>query len=87
MPYAIEVSPAAERELRGLPVTVQDKIRPVIRALANEPRPSGVVKMQGRDHTYRVRSGDYRIVYEIHDAVLQILIVRIANRRDVYRQR
>jgi len=84
--YTIRFNSAAARELRRLPPQVEAQIRPVIDALANDPRPAGVVKMHGYPRTYRVRSGNFRVVYEIHDEVLTVLVVRVANRRDAYRQ-
>ncbi len=84
MAYEVEVRPAARRQIRKLPIAAQDQIRPVIRALADEPRPSGVGKLTGSD-LYRVRSGDYRIVYEIHDAVLVVVVVTVGHRSEVYR--
>jgi mRNA interferase RelE/StbE len=56
-----------------------------ILALAEEPRPPGVVKMQGAEGYYRLRIGDYRVVYAIEDDVLLVLVVRIGHRREVYR--
>jgi len=56
-----------------------------ILALAEEPRPQGVVKMHGSEGYYRLRVGDYRVVYAIEDAVLLVLVVRIGLRREVYR--
>ncbi len=84
MPYTVKILPAAARDIRKLSRQVQDQIRPVIRALADDPRPSGVVKMSGSDDFYRVRSGDYRIIYQVRDKTL-ILTVVIGNRREVYR--
>jgi mRNA interferase RelE/StbE len=84
MAYQVEVRPAARRQIRKLPIAAQDQIRPVVRALADEPRPHGVSKLTGSD-LYRVRSGDYRIVYEIHDAVLVVVVVTVGHRGEVYR--
>ena len=58
---------------------------PRILALAEEPRPPGVVKMHGGGGYYRLRVGDYRVVYAIEDDVLLVLVVRIGHRREVYR--
>ena len=52
---------------------------------ALESRPAGCKKLVGSEHTYRLRIGDYRVVYDIHDAMLIVLVVRIRHRRDVYR--
>lgn len=56
-----------------------------IETLESDPRPAGSKKLVGSDHTYRLRVGDYRVVYDTHDAMLIILVVRIRHRRDVYR--
>jgi len=53
--------------------------------LVDDPRPHGVEKMSGERNAYRIRVGDYRIIYEIHDAVLIVVVVRVGHRRAVYR--
>ena len=83
----VEIEPAARRQLRKLPLQAQAQIMPVIDALALDPRPSGVVKMEGPEGHYRVRSGDLRIIYAIEEAALIVLVVRIANRREAHRRR
>ena len=85
MAYAIEFAPSAEREFRKLARAIQARLRPHIDALAREPRPPSAKKLKGRDQFWRVRVGDYRIVYEIRDRVLLVLVVRIAHRREAYR--
>ncbi len=85
MKYSIEFKGAALRELRKLPRQAQRQVGPMIDALADNPRPSGVVKMEDAT-TYRVRSGDYRIIYTIEDVALIVLVVKIANRRDAYKR-
>jgi mRNA interferase RelE/StbE len=57
-----------------------------LHALENNPRPPGCVKLQGGDELYRVRVGDYRILYEVQDAVLVVLVVQIGHRGEIYRQ-
>lgn len=64
---------------------MQERIGAAIDALAVEPRPSGVVRLAGRDD-FRIRVGDYRIVYAVDDAARLVLVARIAHRRDVYRR-
>jgi mRNA interferase RelE/StbE len=86
MAYTVEIKPSAARALYKLPQHAQDQIRPVIRALGDNPRPSGVVKMQGPGDFYRVRSGSYRIIYTIEDAALVVTVVRVADRSDVYKR-
>ncbi|HSL57674.1 MAG TPA: type II toxin-antitoxin system mRNA interferase toxin, RelE/StbE family [Acidimicrobiales bacterium] len=70
-----------------LPRPEQQRIRAAIDLLADEPRPSGCTKLVGEDSVYRVRIGDYRIVYEVIDARLVVHVVRVGHRRDVYRDR
>ena len=85
MAYAIEFSPGAEREFRKLAREIQLSLRPRIEALANQPRPTGAKKLKGRDGLWRIRVGDYRIIYEVRDRILVVLVVRVAHRREVYR--
>ena len=82
--YSIEIKRSAARELAELPK--QDRLRVIARIeqLAHDPRPSGSEKLSGQER-YRGRQGDYRILYEIHDHVLLVMVVRIGHRREVYR--
>jgi mRNA interferase RelE/StbE len=64
---------------------VQERIVGRIEELAAEPRPRGAVKLQGEDDLYRIRVGDYRVVYTIRDEELIVLVLRVGHRRDVYR--
>ena len=59
--------------------------KPPVDALAFNPRPNGVKKLEGDDNAWRIRVGEFRIVYEIHDAALVVMKLRVANRRDAYR--
>lgn len=85
--YAVEISSGAQRQMTRLPRDVQDRIIARLHALAGNPRPTGVVEIKGRRRRdeYRMRVGDYRVIYQIFDDILVVLIVRVANRRDVYR--
>ena len=85
MVFRVELRPAALREFKRLPREIQARIRPVVEQLTDEPRPPGVKKLAAQEGRYRIRVGDHRIVYEIHDEVLVVLVVRIAHRREVYR--
>jgi len=87
MSYRIQVAPAAVRQLRKLDRVAQRRVHAAIELLAGEPRPSGAKKLVGADSEWRVRTGDYRIVYEIHDSVLLILVVAVGHRRDIYDRR
>ena len=77
--------PAAIRDLGHLEAPVHERVTQKINTLADEPRPAGVEKLSGRDNRYRVRVGDYRILYEIHDHRVLVLVARVGHRREVYR--
>jgi mRNA interferase RelE/StbE len=83
--YRIEWKPSAARAFRKLPRQVQDRIRPRLDALASNPRPDGVKKLEADENAWRIRVGEFRVVYEIHDAVLMVMVLRVANRREAYR--
>ena len=83
--YTIDIAPAAERALKKLSADIRKRIFKAFFKLEVEPRPSGVKKLSGEDDFYRIRVGDYRIVYQIRDNELVILVVRVAHRREVYR--
>jgi mRNA interferase RelE/StbE len=82
--YEVRVRPRAAKQLRDLPRGVSTTIARVIEALAENPRPDGAVQLKGTDFM-RVRVRDYRVVYEVQDDVLLVLVVRLGHRRDVYR--
>jgi len=82
--YQVQVARRALKSLAGLPRKEQQRIRAAIDLLADTPRPPGCVAMVGESSAYRVRVGDCRIVYEVHDRTLLIQVVRIGHRRKVY---
>jgi mRNA interferase RelE/StbE len=84
-PYKVFFKASADRQLRKLPDALQRRIVSEVALLARNPRPRGVVKMEGCDNLWRIRVGDYRVVYEIHDRRLIVLVLRVAHRKDVYR--
>lgn len=87
MTYRIELSPAAARQLRKLDGPALLRVQAVVELLARQPRPAGAKKLVGGRGEWRVRTGDYRIIYEIDDGVLLVLVLAIGHRRDIYRQR
>ena len=84
MRYTLFILPRAQKELSKLPHDAFERSCDAIRALAQEPRPRGCDKLTGRDG-WRIRVGDYRVIYEIDDAHQTITILHIGHRRDVYR--
>jgi mRNA interferase RelE/StbE len=81
--YRIELRPAALRALRKLDPQVGRRIRGAIALLAEDPRPPNAKKLNGRD-AFRVRVGDYRVIYTVDDGILLIVVVTPGHRRDVY---
>ena len=86
MTYKVEISPGARRSLKKLPPEILKRVDDRILSLADNPRPPGAEKLVGEELTYRVRVGAYRILYEVHDDVLVILVVRIGHRKEIYRK-
>ena len=83
--YRILLTKSAAKELDAVPTKDRQRIVTKIGSLAHNPRPVGVEKLSG-DEKYRIRQGDYRILYEILDAELIVTVVRVGNRREVYRR-
>ncbi len=82
--YSVLVTRSAEKEIERLPVDLRRLVVRRILALADDPRPHGSQKLSGEDK-YRIRQGDYRVVYTIEDAIVTVTVVRVAHRSDVYR--
>jgi mRNA interferase RelE/StbE len=84
-PFRVEWKTSAIRELRRLGRQDLSRLLSAVEALASAPYPVGVRKLQGGQHTYRIRVGDYRVIYEVYEKRLIIYIVRVRHRKDVYR--
>jgi mRNA interferase RelE/StbE len=82
--YRVELTPAAQRQLRRLDRQAQRRVQAAIELLASDPRPPGAKALQGRRSYLRVRTGDYRIVYTVRDEVLLVLVVALGHRREIY---
>jgi mRNA interferase RelE/StbE len=85
--YRISLSPAAARQLRKFDPQVRRRIQGVLELLAAEPRPPAAMRLVGGAGEWRVRTGDYRIVYEIEDHEVLVLVLRVGHRREIYRAR
>lgn len=84
--YRIVMRQSAERDLRKLRTPIREFLSDAIRRLADDPFPQGVKKLHGFDDFYRIRIGRYRVVYSVDRGVLIIIIVRIGDRKDVYKR-
>jgi mRNA interferase RelE/StbE len=85
MPSAVEITDSAAKVLATLGKKQRRQIAVRIDGLADNPRPRSCEKLQGAEDLYRIRSGDYRIIYQILDARLLVLVIRIGHRHEVYR--
>jgi mRNA interferase RelE/StbE len=84
MLYQIEFTKSAIKQLNKLPKNIKERIDARILDLATEPRPNGVKKLKGDENSYRIRVGDYRLIYEIYDDILLISVVRVGHRSKIY---
>ena len=83
--YQIEWKSSSFKELKRLDRKVIQRIVSAVESLSSDPRPAGVRKLRGSERSYRIRVGEYRIVYEINDDRLIIIVIRVRHRKDVYR--
>jgi mRNA interferase RelE/StbE len=84
MAYRIELSRDAERQIERFPPALHARVSAALDALRIDPRPRGVRKLTGFANRWRIRVGDYRIIYEIHDGQLLIIVLEAGHRRDIY---
>ncbi|HHU10933.1 MAG TPA: type II toxin-antitoxin system RelE/ParE family toxin [Intrasporangiaceae bacterium] len=87
MTYRVELAPAAVRQLRKLDQSARRRVQAAIELLAAEPRPPGAAKLTVGEGEWRVRTGVFRIIYEIDDDVLLVLVIAVGHRREIYRRR
>jgi mRNA interferase RelE/StbE len=83
--YSVRFRPAAEKQLDRLDKPIRARIMRTVAALADDPRPPGVIRLTGVSDLWRARAGDYRVVYQIRDAELIVRVVRVAHRSVAYR--
>ncbi|MGH6629512.1 MAG: type II toxin-antitoxin system RelE family toxin [Burkholderiales bacterium] len=84
MSYHISILPRAQKELAALPKETYERVRDSIRSLADDPRPPGCLKLTGREG-WRMRVGNFRVLYEIDDQRKSATVLHVGHRRDVYR--
>jgi mRNA interferase RelE/StbE len=83
--YSVEVTSTAERQIRRLARADQIRVVRTIHALGSDPRPPGCRKMTGLEDVFRVRIGRYRVIYSVADRVLTVIVLKVGDRKDVYR--
>ncbi|MFV1969257.1 MAG: type II toxin-antitoxin system RelE/ParE family toxin [Pirellulaceae bacterium] len=86
MRYEVQLAAAVSRQLKKLPRDIQRRVKDTIDSLEDDPRQPTAKKLQGAENLWRVRVGDYRILYEIEAAKYVVLVIRIAHRKEVYRK-
>ncbi|VAX37883.1 mRNA interferase RelE [hydrothermal vent metagenome] len=84
MAYTVELTRKADKQLQKLPEETQRRIVRALEELEDDPRPHGSAKLKGEENLYRIRMGDYRIIYSIEDNKLIVIVVRVGHRRDIY---
>jgi len=82
--YKIVIKRSAAKEIEKIPKAFRARIVSRIQELSKDPRPSGVKKLSGEEK-YRIRQGDYRILYKVEDSIITVTVVKVGNRKDVYR--
>ena len=87
MGYCLTYRASVKKDLRKIDAKLRTAIVRKILSLADNPRPDGCVKLGGADDVYRVRQGDCRIVYSVHDGLLTIELIRVGHRSDIYRSK
>ena len=83
MKYELLIQRKAQKQLADIPQPNRDRIIAAVRSLSGDPRPVGAGKLSGRE-AWRIRVGDYRVIYEIHDDALVVFVVSVGHRRDIY---
>lgn len=84
MAYRVEIITSAAEEIRKLETKTQKRVGRKIEQLKENPRPAGCNKLKGGDELYRVRVGDFRIIYQINDRVFLVIVVKFGDRKDCY---
>lgn len=83
--YAVRFHPSATRELEKLDSRVRRQVARAVDRLATNPHGGGAIKLRGADDLWRLRVGDYRIIYQVREAILLVLVIRVRHRREAYR--
>ena len=84
MSYRVIIPKAVQKQLNNLPQKIRLRLLAEIRLLGDNPRPNGVKKLKGYENTYRIRVGNYRVIYEIEDREMIVLVLSSIHRKDAY---
>lgn len=84
--FTVTVAPAAERQLTALAPPIRTRIVRALLALETQPRPPACTKLQGAEDLYRIKAGEYRIIYRVQDRELVVLVLKVGPRKDIYRR-
>ena len=84
MSYRVELTTAAARQIKKLPRPARDRILDAVANLTGDPRPRGAKKLAGEETAWRIRVGDYRVIYDVFDSELVVTVVRAGHRHEVY---
>lgn len=85
--YKVTIKKSAARAIAKLPRNVVNRLLPPLKKLADDPRPPGAKKLQGETDLWRIRIGNYRVVYSIEDTILIVDVIQVAHRKDIYRKK
>lgn len=85
--YKVTVKKSAAKAIAQLPKSINNRLIPQIKQLGEDPRPSGAKKLRGAEDLWRIRVGDYRVIYSIEDTIMIVDVIQVAHRKDIYRKR
>lgn len=85
MNYSVEWARSAAREVRNLPTSVANRVLSAVGQLASDPRPTGCKKLVGHKDLWRIRIGEYRVIYWVGDTIRLVRVERVSHRRDIYK--
>ena len=84
MQYRIELAPLAQRQFKKFDRAIQNRLLKHVETLSSNPRPPGVKKLTDEENLYRIRIGEYRVIYQIRDWVLTVVVVKVGHWREIY---
>ena len=85
--YKVTIKKSAAKAIAKLPKIVTNRLIPAIKKLSEEPRPQSAKKLQGEESLWRIRVGDYRVVYSVEDTIMIVDVLQVAHRKDIYRKK